>query len=484
MPIALTSAHDPAPRTLDQLRVSGLTRRAALVRESFDIGPLTELIQSIRILDGQVPFDLENVEPTAHRSDLQRLQIDLEREKRLLTIEDANIQAKPFGLQYDKPVTQEELDVNIEDARKRILRQSIIASAEPGFIGKTLDFAMGFLGQAVDPINIAVSFIPIVGPARAAIIANRLRMIKVSSRTVKGFIEGAVGNALIEPIVIAGENIRNRDYELSNSALNVLFGGFIGVAAHQTIGRGLEAISARSVISDARIRATSELRIELDTIDLEPVLINERILDILDKENPSIAARLRKPTNSDRVDIGMKPITHETATRSMLAQKLEGKLGDVEPILERDPGFHRPFDTPEAKAVAEPETVGDVRQHAETLVRAMDDPANTTGASAEAAADIRIKAKEPEIDTVETVTSDNERLDIELEAATNRMREAGGEEAVANFERSPVEGQLDEPSAVTEITVKRHLDEAKAAVAKNRSITDGIMRVVRECFGD
>ncbi|KKN24640.1 hypothetical protein LCGC14_0892820 [marine sediment metagenome] len=491
MPISITTSEEAPPRFLDQLPVSRLTRRRAQVLASFDFGPVTEIKESIRKINAQ-GFDpsFENVVPAEYRIEVQRFQRELERTADFLTVEEANIQGKPFGLQYEHPLTQEALDLDIEDKKRRIMRQSLIGGASPGIFGKGIDLAMAFLGQAIDPLNIAVSFIPIVSQARAAAIANRLRLAHIGSRTVKGFIEGAVGNALIEPVVIAGENIRNRDYALRESAINILFGGFIGVASHQTLGRGIEFVQTRAVYNratgDAALEIADELR-RAGITDLEPALmdqrISERALEIIERDNPDMARRIKEPTNSDRVQ-GMKSQkTHETAVRGMLAQKLEGKLGDVTPIVERDPGYHRPFDSQEAKAAIEAETIGDVQEHAKEIVRYSEDPANTTGAGLEEALETRAKAQEPEVETIESVASDNELLQVQLDAATDRMRQAGGDEAVTRFEDSPITGKFDEPESTRGATVKQELDAAKARVAKNKAITEGIMRVSRECFG-
>lgn len=116
-------------------------------------------------------------------------------------------------------------------------RQDIITRGSNGRAGITL--AAGFAGSATDPLGLAASFIPVVGQARYASAlqaagGSMLRRTMVRARY--GAIEGAVGNAIIEPFagVAAGQDAT--DYTIDDTFSNIAFGAVFGTGMHMGIG--------------------------------------------------------------------------------------------------------------------------------------------------------------------------------------------------------------------------------------------------------
>jgi hypothetical protein len=118
--------------------------------------------------------------------------------------------------------------------KREELRQADIARRSPGgFLQAAGELAVGFAGSAIDPLNIASAFVPVVGQARyAAWAANGV----TRARFAKGAIEGAVGAVVIEPIVYGVAQSEQADYTALDSFLNVAFGTALGGGLH--VGAG------------------------------------------------------------------------------------------------------------------------------------------------------------------------------------------------------------------------------------------------------
>ena len=103
---------------------------------------------------------------------------------------------------------------------------------------KSVFFTSGFVGQALDPINLASMFIPVVSDARFAQLAAKFGMTK--ARLLAGGIEAAVGSAMIEPMsylskAVGEQNIYGPQDTIMNLTVGTIFGaglraggGFLG----------------------------------------------------------------------------------------------------------------------------------------------------------------------------------------------------------------------------------------------------------------
>ena len=140
-------------------------------------------------------------------------------------------------------------------------------------------FGVAIAGSVLDPLNIASAFIPAVGPARAATLASRYG--KNGSRAVVGTIDGAVGAAVVEPLVIgAAIAEQDKDYGLMDSFLNVAVGSALGGGLHVGFG----AISDKINRLPPKTRDTTQ-RISLgQALNDENVSINQLIDDVEAKE--------------------------------------------------------------------------------------------------------------------------------------------------------------------------------------------------------
>lgn len=218
--------------------------------------------------------------------DLGEEGVPAEPSTRMLSAEEANrLYGIPNHLRFTRPVS-EAAAVDQRDVRRAwMVRQDAIARAEGGAIGWTARMGASFIGAALDPVNIASAFIPIIGPevwaARVAEQSTRLGRAAVAARM--GAVEGMVGQALIEPAnqFFAAREQRDDDFGMAAALQNVAFGAVLGSVLH---GGG------RLVVDGWR--------------------------------------------GLPRMDPGAERVIHETALRGAIAQLETGRAVDVEPVFQ------------------------------------------------------------------------------------------------------------------------------------------------------
>nr|DAG73924.1 MAG TPA: crystallin beta/gamma motif-containing protein [Caudoviricetes sp.] len=96
-------------------------------------------------------------------------------------------------------------------------------------------FGAGLVTSMLDPINVASSFIPIVGEQRVmSMLARNAGSAwgRAGVRVGVGALEGAVGVAALEPLIYAAKTQTQSDYGMTDSLLNIAFGTVMGGAMH------------------------------------------------------------------------------------------------------------------------------------------------------------------------------------------------------------------------------------------------------------
>lgn len=153
--------------------------------------------------------------------------IQVDPESSLLTPEIANQKYGIKGtLSWDKPVRDETAKLQNQFATDRIKRDDILRRSQSGILPSTARMAATLGASMLDPINIAASFVPVVGEARFAALGA------IGSRLARGAVEGAVGQALIEPINWANADSEQRDYDMGQVLQDVAFGAGLGATLH------------------------------------------------------------------------------------------------------------------------------------------------------------------------------------------------------------------------------------------------------------
>ncbi len=156
-------------------------------------------------------------------------------DSRTLTAEEAKAEYGIDGhLTFDADVS--EIDAReLRDLKMAELRrQDTLARGRGGFIEGAASIGVGLLVSALDPLNIAASFIPVVGPARYARMLEQAGTAagRASVRAGVGAVEGAVGAAILEPIVYGVARSEQADYDAYDSLTNLAFGTILGGGLH------------------------------------------------------------------------------------------------------------------------------------------------------------------------------------------------------------------------------------------------------------
>ena len=130
------------------------------------------------------------------------------------------------ALNYIMQLKHEELD-------RALTREQAPAWMAP------VGFGAGLVTSMLDPINVASSFIPIVGEQRVmSMLARNAGSAwgRAGVRVGVGALEGAVGAAALEPFIYAAKTQTQSDYGMTDSLLNIAFGTVMGGAMHSAGG--------------------------------------------------------------------------------------------------------------------------------------------------------------------------------------------------------------------------------------------------------
>lgn len=221
-----------------------------------------------------------------------------EPETPLLTAEQARARIKEEGIDLtveDSGIRAGALDILIERKREEVKRKLILDNAPASTI--PVQLLAGFGASVLDPINVASAFVPIVGEARYASMLARAGTSVAARAAVRaqvGAVEGAVGAALVEPLVLYASAQDQADYGAVDSLLNVAFGSVLGGGLH----------SAGGYISDVRRGTLLEgVKAESPAITSQaPAKISPQQFALRVDEDPMLALRdsLERGIQGDR----------------------------------------------------------------------------------------------------------------------------------------------------------------------------------------
>ena len=228
--------------------------------------------------------------------------------------ENLNKEYADIGLFFKDDEYQSVVDIMVQEKKEERERQSIIARGPKGFAVGAAKFATGLSVSLFDPINIAASFIPVFGQARFAGLVARQGFSK--ARLAKGVTEGAVGAAVVEPIVYGVAKTVQADYGLADSFLNITFGSILGGGLHVGAGKLKDLNTSRKFKQKIK-SARKNLDIKSD-VDPEVNLYkeyypeNSKIMRDLEKTNPETRKLLlEKPVDTSPI-VSADPILRKS----------------------------------------------------------------------------------------------------------------------------------------------------------------------------
>lgn len=186
-----------------------------------------------------------------------------ERTGQKLSADTARAKLKDAGMENDLTVS----DAGITDAALTTLmerkqtekrRQEIFARAEGGFIEGAQRFGIAAATTLADPLSAGLNFVPIVGQVRYArwLAEAGSSAGRVGVRAAVGTAEGVAGASLAEVPVYAMRTQEQSDYDMTDSLLNVAFGGVVGAGLHSTVGTAGEILGG---LAERRVPRATDL---------------------------------------------------------------------------------------------------------------------------------------------------------------------------------------------------------------------------------
>lgn len=194
------------------------------------------------------------------------------------------------GLTFDKPTRRAAAEIIAQGKREENIRNDVISRGPQGFVPGVAKFGASLLGAAIDPLNIASAFIPVVGEARLGALTARLGAN--AARAVKGGAEGLVGGALVEPLTYALAQEQQLDYEMSDAILNMSLGGLLGGGLHVAGGKIGDFIAKRSPQArEDALRAAVAQAADGRRVDVEAIFRADQQLRSRLRDSTAIPAR-------------------------------------------------------------------------------------------------------------------------------------------------------------------------------------------------
>jgi hypothetical protein len=174
------------------------------------------------------------------------------------------------GLSYFDGMTEEAARLLAERFDIRAKRTDVLNRTE-GVAVNSAVFAARFASQLVDPIGMVANFVPVVSQARYARLLGQLG--RPGARAVTGLVEGAVGNALLEPLIYSAAQRDQLDYDMVDSLANVGFGAVFGAGVRVGGGAVADLLARRGGRAVAAAADTAIIQAAAGReIDVAPVL--------------------------------------------------------------------------------------------------------------------------------------------------------------------------------------------------------------------
>lgn len=253
--------------------------------------------------------------------------------------DEADLAIKTAGVKLKVPedgYSKAALDILIKRKQDEAARQNVMDRTPWSWLGTPVRGTAMLLTGLTDPLNIASAFIPVVGEARAASMlakAGGSAAARAGARAGIGAVEGVVGAAVLEPAVYGLHSQLGDDYSMTDSLINLGFGGLLGAGLHVAGGAGADAFRA----TDPYARFAG-----LDAKSVGKVLDYEKAVRAGEtpdasgmSESMRRAAGLEPPAARHVVD-QVAPETREVALRTAVADMSNGRLPAVDAIVNYD----------------------------------------------------------------------------------------------------------------------------------------------------
>ena len=253
---------DPTLRA-DDLPGSFLDSMAATARQALYNSPIEQIQRTVQdSYASDTPMvDYETARTKAHAAGV-------------------DIQIDPKGM------TEGALNLLIDRKRTQARIADAISRGPQGAGVTAAQFVVGMGASMLDPINLASAFIPVArlvgmerqvaqAGIRGAEGAGLTALQRTSARVKVGAVEGAVGQAMLEPLTAYRASQEQEDYTITDTLLNIGFGAALGAVAHSGLGALGDRAAARQIeergraIIDAAKTAPDSAAAKLRAADME-----------------------------------------------------------------------------------------------------------------------------------------------------------------------------------------------------------------------
>ena len=159
-----------------------------------------------------------------------------------LNKDEINKQYADLGLFFEEDTREGVVNYLVNRKQIEQERASVVSRGPQNTYGTF--FLASLATNFADPINIGAAFVPVVGQTRFANMVARSG--KNVARLQRGFIEGFVGNAAVEPIVYGVARSEQSDYDQYDAFFNIAAGGILGSSLHVGFGKIGDVIAERT----------------------------------------------------------------------------------------------------------------------------------------------------------------------------------------------------------------------------------------------
>lgn len=217
----------------------------------------------------------------------------------------------------DSGIRERALELLIERKKDERRRQDILNRAPEGLLAGAERFGVSLATQAMDPLNIASAFIPVVGEARYASMLARAGgpMGRAAVRAGIGAAEGGVGAAVVEPLIYAGATAEQADYDLNDSLANIAFGTILGGGLH--VGAGAVGDAVRGVRDWRTARAAPDAPIP-------------RMMESVPSDVRAAALRTGIAQAVTGRELNIEPVVSYASRQGEFAEPLRASAGEPE----------------------------------------------------------------------------------------------------------------------------------------------------------
>lgn len=257
----------------------------------------------------------------------------LEETENTLSADDANARAAALGLKlsFDAPTTEEAFDFLSERKQAENFRSLVMQQSPSGVLPVIAQFATSMGVSLADPLNIATSFVPVARIKDFDLLMSAAKTAgsRAALRFRTGVQEGAVGSLMLEPLTYGLQQELQADYTMTDAAMNVAFGAFLGGTVQAGVGAYTDFAAHKSAARSELAKQLSE-RIEGVTAQVA----QRKNLTWAQTVEPNI----NEPSLALRQEQFMEasPETREAVFRLAMAQALTGRVIDASTVLNAD----------------------------------------------------------------------------------------------------------------------------------------------------